>query len=83
MFRAGYNVVTMSEIGKVLIAVGALLMLVGVVVWALGRVGFHGLPGDIRYQGEHVRFYFPIVTCIVLSIVLTAAMWLWRWLRGR
>jgi hypothetical protein len=73
----------MSDVGKLLIIFGIGLAIVGAMVWALGRAGFHGLPGDIKYQGDHVRFYFPIVSCIVLSIVLTGIMWLWRWLSGR
>jgi len=37
----------------------------------------------VRYESGNARFYFPIVTCIVLSLVLTLAMWLWRWISGR
>lgn len=73
----------MSEVGKILIGTGVLIAVIGVIVWAIGRSGFRGLPGDIAYEGEHVHFYFPIVTCIVLSILLTASVWLWRWLSGR
>jgi hypothetical protein len=71
----------MTDVGKMLVFFGLLLTAVGILVWLLGRIGFRGLPGDIRYQGQHVQFYFPIVTCIVLSILLTLAMWLWRWFR--
>jgi hypothetical protein len=58
-------------------------VIVGAIVWALGRTGFHGLPGDVRYEGRNVRFYFPIVSCIVLSVLLTLGMWVWQWLRSR
>jgi hypothetical protein len=73
----------MTELGKILIIVGIALAVMGAMVVLLGRAGFRGLPGDISYQGQNVRFYFPLVTCIVLSILLTAGMWLWRWLSGR
>ena len=73
----------MTDIGKFFILCGAVLAVIGAIIWALGRAGFRGLPGDISYQGQNVRFYFPIVSCIVLSIVLTLGMWLWRWLSGR
>lgn len=73
----------MPDIGKMLVIAGIALAVIGAIVWALGRAGFRGLPGDISYQGENVRFYFPIVSCIILSIVLTLGMWLWRWLSGR
>jgi hypothetical protein len=73
----------MSNVGKLLIVAGLLMAVVGLVVWGLGRAGFRGLPGDIRYESDNVRFYFPIVTCIVLSVILTAIMWLWQWLGRR
>jgi hypothetical protein len=69
----------MIDTGKILIGIGVVVAIIGVLVWALGRLGFHGLPGDIRYESSRLRVYFPIVTCIVLSAVLTAAMWVWQW----
>jgi len=79
----GYNFWTMTDFGKLLILLGLAVAVIGVVVWGFGKAGFQGLPGDIRYQGDHVRFYFPIVSCILLSVVATLALWLWRWLSGR
>ena len=73
----------MTQTGKLLILVGVFITIVGAVVWALGRAGFRGLPGDIRYESGNVRFYFPIVSCVVISVILTALMWLWRWLGRR
>lgn len=55
--------------GVVLVAAGALLLAGGRLPLRLGR-----LPGDIAYHGRHTSFYFPVVTCIVLSIVLTAVL---------
>jgi hypothetical protein len=68
----------MENAGKILVGLGALLLCVGVLVWGAGRLGFRGLPGDIRYQGEHVKVYFPIVTSIALSVLLTLGLWLWQ-----
>jgi hypothetical protein len=73
----------MTTTGKLLVLMGMILILAGLAVWGLGRIGFRGFPGDIRYEGRHVRFYFPIVTCLILSILLTMAMWLWNWLTRR
>ena len=73
----------MANTGKLLFVAGLLLTVVGAVVWLLGRSGFRGLPGDIRYESGTTRFYFPVVTCIVLSVVLTALMWLWQWIGRR
>jgi membrane protein implicated in regulation of membrane protease activity len=62
----------MPEIGKLLIIVGGFVVIVGLVL-ALGlRIPFLGkLPGDISVDRGNVHFYFPIVTCLLLSLVLT------------
>jgi hypothetical protein len=73
----------MATAGKLLIVAGLVIAAVGLLVWVLGRAGFRGLPGDIRYESGNVRVYFPIVTCIVASVVLTALMWLWQWINRR
>jgi Protein of unknown function (DUF2905) len=73
----------MTDLGKLLIILGLGLAVLGAIVWGLGRIGFRGLPGDIRYQGDHLRVYFPIVTCLVLSAIGTALLWLWRWFTGK
>ncbi len=57
-------------LGFVLAGVGALLVFGGKLPFRLGR-----LPGDIAYQGRNGSFYFPIVTCILLSVVLSLLMW--------
>ncbi|MEK7795544.1 MAG: DUF2905 domain-containing protein [Candidatus Hydrogenedentota bacterium] len=69
----------MQPLGRVLIAVGAILLLVGLIlVFGGGRyLTFLGrLPGDIRVEGEHTRLYFPITTCIIISVALTAILYL-------
>ena len=61
------------------------LVLLGLAIVAIGllwpwirKLGLGRLPGDIRIQTEHGVFYFPVVTCIVLSIVLSIVLWLFR-----
>ncbi|MGE5611788.1 MAG: DUF2905 domain-containing protein [Bacillota bacterium] len=73
----------MIDIGKFLVILGLIVLGAGLLVWGLGRMGFRGLPGDIRYEGEHVRFYFPIVTSLVLSVLLTVILWVIQWLRHK
>lgn len=70
----------MTDLGKILVLLGLGVAVIGGIVYLLGRSGFRGLPGDISYQSPHVRVYFPIVTCLLLSAALTLGMWLWRWL---
>jgi len=75
----------MESVGKLLVVVGLVSVVIGAIVWSLGRAGFRGLPGDIYYQSPSggLRIVFPIVTSIVVSILITAGLWLWRWLAGR
>ena len=62
-------------LGVIFIAVGALLMLCArlPIRWA-SHLGH--MPGDIAYRGRHGSFYFPVVTCFLLSAVLTLALWI-------
>jgi hypothetical protein len=69
----------MREIGKLLFLAGILMMLAGLVLWKSGGLGFFGrLPGDLSVQRPGYSFYFPITTCILISIILTLLMWLFR-----
>ncbi len=66
---------------KILIAVGVFLILVGVIVFVLGKAGVLGkLPGDIYIEKKNFEFHFPVVTCIITSIILSlllSAVFLW------
>jgi hypothetical protein len=65
-------------LGRFLIAAGAVLIVAGIVVMLAERAGIRlgSLPGDWRLQGRHGTFYFPIVTCLVISAVLSLIGWL-------
>ena len=63
---------------RTLIVVGLVIVAVGLLWPWLGKLGLGRLPGDIRIQGENSSFYFPIVTCLVISIVLSFILWLLR-----
>jgi hypothetical protein len=68
----------LRELGKALLIFGIVLAAVGAVLLLGGRLPFRlgRLPGDIFYTGRHTTFYFPIVTCIVVSAALTLLFWL-------
>jgi hypothetical protein len=65
-------------LGVSLAIAGAGLLVVGLLLWS-GALGWFGrLPGDIRFEREGVRVYFPIVSMVVVSLVLSALLWLFR-----
>ena len=69
----------MLELGKLLVVLGAMLVLLGLALWSGFGAGWLGrLPGDIRIERGQTAFYFPIVTCIILSIVLSLLFSLFR-----
>ncbi len=69
----------MPELGKFLVIIGAVIAMVGILLWSGIGTGFLGkLPGDIRVERGNSVFYFPIVTCIVMSIVLSLIFSLFR-----
>jgi hypothetical protein len=61
---------------RVLIIAGIVLLLAGLLWPYLGKLGLGRLPGDIVFSRGQMTFYFPIVTSIILSIVLSALLWL-------
>jgi hypothetical protein len=69
-------------IGKILIFAGLALVLLGVVFLLLEKAGFGRLPGDVLVRGDNFTFYFPIVSCVLLSILLTVAAWVVQWWRS-
>jgi hypothetical protein len=68
----------MADLGKILVVVGAFLLLAGVVVMLLGKshLPLGRLPGDIIYRGKNTTVYFPLTTSILLSAVLSAVFYL-------
>lgn len=65
------------ELGRLLLTFGLVIAVTGAILLAGPKLPLHigRLPGDISYHGRHGTFYFPIVTCIVLSVVLTLVLW--------
>jgi Protein of unknown function (DUF2905) len=69
----------MKELGRVLTVLGGVIAIVGLALWSGFGAGWLGrLPGDIRIERGNSAFYFPVVTCIIVSIVLTLLMSLFR-----
>ena len=69
----------MNELGKMLVIFGVLIAVVGALLWSgLGRGWIGRLPGDIHYSRGDFHFYFPLVTCLLISLILTLVLWLFR-----
>ncbi len=68
----------MNDFGRAVIVLGVVLVIIGGAILLIGRAGIPlgRLPGDITYRGKNTTFYFPIVTCIVISVVLSVISWL-------
>lgn len=68
------------ELGRVLIVAGVVLVAAGLLITLAGRlpVKFGHLPGDIIIRGRNGAFYFPLATCILLSVVLSVVLWFLR-----
>jgi hypothetical protein len=65
---------------KMLIAAGIVLIVIGLIWSVAGKyINLGRLPGDIVIEKENVKFYFPIVTCILLSVVLSLVAYIIRW----
>jgi len=70
---------SVNEIGKVLFILGLGVAVLGLLLWTgVGKGWFGKLPGDIQVSRGNFHFYFPIVTCVLISVVLTLLMWLFR-----
>jgi H+/Cl- antiporter ClcA len=69
-----------SETGKWIIGIGAIIILVGIIIYFFhDKLNWIGrLPGDIRIEKENFRFYFPIVTMILFSLLVTLIIWFIR-----
>jgi H+/Cl- antiporter ClcA len=73
----------LRELGRTLFFLGSLLIIVGAILYFNAKLPFRlgKLPGDIVHRGEHTTFYFPIVTCLVLSLALSLLFWLFSHFR--
>lgn len=62
----------MNELGKILMILGSAIVIVGIFLWAgVGRNWLGRLPGDFHFEKGNFKFYFPLATCLLLSLLLT------------
>jgi len=70
-----------QQIGKWLIITGVIITSLGGLFVLLGRVGLFKLPGDLQLGSKGWRIYIPVVSCIIISVILTLILWLISYLR--
>jgi hypothetical protein len=77
------NMDPLRELGRGLLLIGGIAVVVGTCLYLSGRLPLRlgRLPGDIVHRGEHTTFYFPIVTCLLLSVGLSLVFWLFSHFR--
>lgn len=64
-------------LGKMLIVLGLIITLTGLLFVFFDKIPWFGrLPGDFSYEGKKVHIYFPLTTCILISLVITFILWL-------
>ena len=67
------------QLGKLLLVLGIVILVAGILLMAGSRfspLSLGKLPGDVQIKGKHWSFYFPIATCLIMSVVMTAIVWL-------
>ena len=64
------------DLQRFLIGLGLVILIIGIMWPILSRMGLGRLPGDIMFERGGTTFYFPLVTCIIISLVLSAVLWL-------
>jgi len=69
----------MGDLGKLLILIGVILVAAGLLLTVAGKIPWLGrLPGDIYYKSDRVTVYVPVVTCLLISLVLSLLFYLFR-----
>ena len=71
-----------QEFGKLILFVGLIITAVGGIMILLGHLGFFKLPGDLEFGGKNWKIYFPIASCLIISVILTLLFWLINFFRN-
>ena len=73
----------MENLGRTLLFLGLGVAALGAVLWLVGKTGFKGLPGDLKFESDRVRVFLPLGTSIALSVLLSLGFWLWGYFRNK
>ncbi len=64
------------QLAKLFLILGAILICLGLLILLAGRLGFFKLPGDFSFETKNVKIFFPLVSCLIISILLTLILWI-------
>ena len=70
-----------QQFGKYILMTGIVISIIGIIIILLGKTGIFKLPGDIELEDKNWKIYFPIISCIIISIILTVVLWIINFLR--
>jgi hypothetical protein len=70
-----------QQFGKLILMTGIIISAIGILIILLGKTGLFRLPGDIHLEGKNWKVYFPIVTCLIISVVMTVIFWIVHYFR--
>jgi len=65
-------------IQKLIIALGIAFIIIGILFPYISKIGLFKLPGDIYFGSKNLKFFFPITTSILLSVIISIIIWIWR-----
>ena len=69
----------MNDLGKMLFVLGLMIAAIGLLIWTgFGKSWLGRLPGDIHYAKGNFSFHFPLVTCLLISVILSFLLWMFR-----
>ena len=70
-----------QQFGKWLITIGVVIALIGSLTMILGRIGIFKLPGDLEFGSKNWHIYFPIASCVLISVILMIILWIVNYFR--
>jgi hypothetical protein len=65
-----------QQFGKLILMTGIVISAIGILIILLSKTGLFRLPGDVHLEGKNWKVYFPVVTCLVISVVMTVTFWI-------
>ena len=72
----------LQQFGKMILLIGIIISAIGGIIILLGHFGLFKLPGDLEFGGKNWKVYFPVISCIIISVILTVILWIVSYFRN-